>query len=67
MLKNYTNEHPKYKKLSETKRIKLAHHKGNGATSKDFMAIYNHFIRVGNTPAIAFNKAEEGRIVGPRK
>ena len=47
MSKNYTSEHPKYKKLSETKRIKLAHHKGNGATSKDFMAIYNHFISVG--------------------
>ena len=43
MSKIYTNEHPKYKKLSETKRIKLAHHKGNGKVGKEFMILYNHY------------------------
>tara|TARA_R100000656_G_scaffold115061_1_gene87581 strand:+ start:56 stop:262 length:207 start_codon:yes stop_codon:yes gene_type:complete len=66
-LKVYANEHPKYKKSPKDKHIKLAHHKGNGSVSKDFMTIYNHFIRMGNTPSVAFGKAESGRIVGPRK
>jgi hypothetical protein len=59
MSKNYTNEHPKYKKLSETKRIKLAHHKGNGKVGKEFMILYNHYKTLFASPTAAFKAAQE--------
>ena len=55
--KIYANEHPKYKKSPKDKHIKLAGHKGNGLTSESFMNYYNHFISLGNTPEVAFDKA----------
>ena len=39
------------------KSIKLAGHKGNGLTSESFMNYYNHFIEMGYTPKMAFDKA----------
>ena len=56
-LKVYANEHPKNKKSSKNKHIKLAQRKGNGGVSKSFMNYYNHFIKMGYTPEMAFDKA----------
>ena len=58
MSKNYTNEHPKYKKLPTDKRIKLAKHKANGKVGDKFMGFYNHYRSLGALPESAFNAAQ---------
>ena len=40
----YSNEHPKTKKLSKDQSIKLAKYKGNGKVGDKFMKIYNNYI-----------------------
>ena len=58
MSKNYANEHPKYKKLPESKAIKLAKYKGNGKIGDRFMRYYNEYISLGDSPIQAFEAAE---------
>tara|TARA_R110002072_G_scaffold274413_1_gene435215 strand:+ start:229 stop:468 length:240 start_codon:yes stop_codon:yes gene_type:complete len=64
MLKNYSNEHPKYKKkdsdndLSKSKKKKLLAYKGNGKVGDTFMKFYNYYRGIGALPESAFNAAQ---------
>ena len=55
----YSNEHPKTKKLSKDQSIKLAKYKGNGKVGDKFMKIYNNYINdMDFSPVAAFEAAE---------
>ena len=68
-LKVYANEHPKNKKKDQDKNVKVADAKTIGgktyttkqfkalSPSESFMNYYNHFIEMGYTPKMAFDKA----------
>ena len=64
MSKNYSNEHPKYKKkdsdnnLSKSKNKKLLAYKSNGSVGDSFMKFYNNFRSLGALPESAFNAAQ---------
>jgi hypothetical protein len=64
MSKNYSNEHPKYKKkdsnndLSKDKKKKLKQYANNGVVGKKFMENYDYYLDAGYNPKGAFNKAE---------
>ena len=64
MSKNYSNEHPKYKKkdsdndLSKSKKKKLLAYKSNGSVGDSFMKEYNKFRSLGALPESAFNAAQ---------
>ena len=70
MSKNYSNEHPKYKKksiaknllgeegLSKSKNKKLLAYKGNGKVGDTFMKFYNYYRGIGALPESAFNAAQ---------
>ena len=71
MTKNYSNEHPKYKKksiaknllgeegLSKSKNKKLLAYKSNGKAGDQFMKFYNNYRSLGALPESAFNAAQK--------
>lgn len=70
MSKNYSNEHPKYKKKNQTKNLvgekglsksknkKLLAYRGNGKVGDTFIKFYNYYRSIGALPESAFNAAQ---------
>ena len=55
---DYSNEHPKTKKLSKDKEKKLKLYANNGKVGDTFMKFYNYYKDLGATPESAFNAAQ---------